>query len=296
MTYLIRQMGHIALATPDPEGSAQDLSDIVGLAIVDRGTELVTLSCNSRRHEVGYFKSEKRAVLAVGLEAADPEAIDEVRRRAVGRQCEILADHSYFPHVDRAVRMRTPHGLIFEVHTPVPRDQPSRRIGHGPNPVRLEHVNVRVLDARGFGDFCADVFGMKLSDRTTNDELMWFRAADGFHHTIAIGTGPAKLHHYGFDANCFEDIARVADTLSVKGRAMLWGPGRHGAGDNIFSYYADPNGCVVETSIEMERIDCDALFEPRTWSLGPESRVRNLWGPLEGADYRAAGIPFAVEP
>lgn len=289
-------MGHIALATPDPEGSAQDLSEISGPRIIDRTENMVTLSCNSRRHEVGYFKSRRKAVLALGLEAIDAEAIEEVRRRAADCGCEILSDRSYFPNVDRAVRFRTPHGPIFEVHTPVPRDQAARYDGHRTNPVRLEHVNVRVEDAKGFGALCETMFGMKLSDRTTNDELLWFRAADGFHHTLAIGTGEAKLHHYGFDANCFEDLASVADALVLKGRTMLWGPGRHGAGDNIFSYYSDPNGCVVENSIEMERIDCDALYTPRTWSLGPESRVRNLWGPLEGPEYRAAGIPFALEP
>ncbi|MDE1570334.1 VOC family protein [Aquabacter sp. P-9] len=295
MSYLIRQMGHIALATPDPEGSAQDLSDIVGLRIVDRSENLVTLSCNTRRHEVGYFRSRKKAVLAVGLEAMDADAVAEVRRRAEAHGCEILADISYFPNVKCAVRFSTPHGLIFEVHTPVPRDQPGPQGVHLASPVRLEHVNVRVEDTRGFGAFCVDVFGMKLSDRTADDGLIWFRAADGYHHTLAIGTGAAKLHHYGFDTSCFENIARLADVLASKGRAMLWGPGRHGAGNNIFSYYIDPNGCVVETSIEMERIDCDASHEPRTWPLASVKRLRNLWGPLEGDDYRAAGIDFARE-
>ncbi len=296
MSYLIRQMGHIALATPDPEGSAQDLAEISGPRIVDRTGDLVTLSSNTRKHEVGYFRSSRKAVLALGLEAIDAGAVDEVRQRAIDNGCEILSDRSYFPHVDKAVRFVTPQGPIFEVHTPVPRDQTARYGGHGAQPVRLEHVNIRVTDAKGFGTFCETVFGMKLSDRTTHDELQWFRAADGFHHTIAIGTGEAKLHHYGFDVRCFEDLATIADTLALKGRAMLWGPGRHGAGDNIFTYYADPNGCVVENSIEMERIDSDDIYVPRTWSLGPESRVRNLWGPLEGPEYRAAGIPFALKP
>lgn len=296
MSYLIRQMGHIALATPDPEGSAQDLAEISGPRIIDRAGHMVTLSCNSRRHEVGYFKSSRKAVLAVGLEAVNKDAVDEVRRRASAQGCEILSDRSYFPNIESVVRFRTPHGLIFEVHTPVPRDQSARYSGHCAHPVRLEHVNVRVEDTKSFGAFCESVLGMKLSDRTTNDELLWYRAADGFHHTLAIGTGEAKLHHYGFDANCFEDIASIADMLVLKNRKMLWGPGRHGAGDNIFSYYSDPNGCVVENSIEMERIDCDTLYVPRTWSLGPESKVRNLWGPLEGPDYRAGGVPFASEP
>ncbi|KAA3506449.1 hypothetical protein G6L63_00365 [Agrobacterium vitis] len=41
---------------------------------------------------------------------------------------------------------------------------------------------------------------------------------------------------------------------------MAWGPGRHGAGENIFTYYADPHGCIVENSVQMAHIDNDAVY------------------------------------
>src|SRR5207302_6649016 len=95
LNHLIRQMGHLAVATPDPELSAQDLSEIMGARLVAQTDEMITLSCNSRTVEIGYLKSDKRALLAQGLEAIDGDAVDEVRRRAVAAGCELLSDRSY---------------------------------------------------------------------------------------------------------------------------------------------------------------------------------------------------------
>ncbi len=36
MTHLIRQMGYVAIATPDPEGSARDLADMTGVRVTHR--------------------------------------------------------------------------------------------------------------------------------------------------------------------------------------------------------------------------------------------------------------------
>ena len=59
---------------------------------------------------------------------------------------------------------------------------------------------------------------------------------------------------------------------------------------NIFTYYADPHGCLVENSIEMARIDSEATYEPRSWDIseGLNGRWINLVG--DAAD---AGLPRA---
>jgi catechol 2,3-dioxygenase-like lactoylglutathione lyase family enzyme len=284
-------MGQITLATPDPEGSARDLAEIVGLKITRGEADAYFLSSNERSFEVVYARSSQPGILAVGLEAMNADAVGEVFRRVRAEGLEVIDDRPIWPEIAHGFRFRTPFGPIFEIHTPVPRDQATRHIGTGSRPRRLEHVNVRVADTHGFRDLLTGVLGLKISDRTTNDELAWYRAWDGYHHTIAVGLG-SDLHHYAFDANAIDDLVGIADTLALKDRTLLWGPGRHGAGDNIFTYYLDPNGCAVETSVGMARIDNDDLYEPRTWSLGPNSKVRNLWGSLSSPEFAKAGVPF----
>jgi hypothetical protein len=61
-----------------------------------------------------------------------------------------------------------------------------------------------------------------------------------------------------------DEYMRGTGRLTRSGRPPIWGPGRHGAGDNTFSYFLDPNGNVVEYTTELEKVDEDA-WVPRTF-------------------------------
>jgi catechol 2,3-dioxygenase-like lactoylglutathione lyase family enzyme len=291
-------MGHVAFASPDPRGAARDLVEVVGLRITDQTTDAIYLSSNNRQHEVSFHRGDKAGVRAMGLEAVSPQAVDEAYKRAKTEGLTILDDRPLSPHYQRAVRVVAPGGGIIEVHTPIARTAPARYVGPGARPRRLEHVNMLVPDTAALGDFCSKVLGMRLSDQTDGGALRWYRCEDGHHHSIAMGPGPGKLHHYAFDHHAMEDLLTIADTLVLKNRALLWGPGRHGPGDNIFTYFVDPNGCVVENSIEMYRIDNDAVYEPRSWDISEGLRGRwiNLWGTPPPPTFSEPGIVFEAEP
>jgi catechol 2,3-dioxygenase len=292
MNALIRQMGYVVVATPDPRGSARDLAQIVGLRITHESEEAAYLSSNAKACEVAFLSGQQRGIRAVGLEAVNDAAIDEILARAKSDNLEILSDIPLVNGVRRAVRIRTPFGPIIEVHTAVERDKESLPLlNDGRHVRRLDHVNLRASDCRGFHDFATRFLGMKLSDRTTNYERAWYRAHDGFHHTIAAAPGEG-IHHFGFDAYSVLDLAGVADNLVARGRALLWGVGRHGPGNNIFSYYVDPNGIVVEVSFGMERIENEDCHEAGIWPFDADSRILDLWGSKPPETYGRSLSPF----
>jgi len=293
LSYLIQQMGHVVISSPDPLGAAKDLQETVGLRISEQDGETVYLTSNNRHHEVTYVKGAGKAV-ALGLEAVSAEAVDEVYKRAKSDGLTILSDKPIGKHYLRAVTLVAPGGAVFEVHTPIARNQPERYLGGGPRPRRIEHINAFSPDTAAFGDFCAKTLSMKLSDRTSDDGFRWYRGADGYHHTIALGPGASALHHYAFDLHSMQDLSRIADNLALKSRSLVWGPGRHGAGSNIFTYYPDPHGCLVENSIEMARIDNDAVYEPRSWDIseGLNGRWINQWGTPPTPGFLVPGIEF----
>jgi catechol 2,3-dioxygenase-like lactoylglutathione lyase family enzyme len=295
MGYLIRQMGHVALTSPDPLGAAQDIVRVMGMRITEKSEETVYLTSNDRHHEVTYRKGDGR-VTAIGLEAVSPQAVDEVARRAKSDGLKILSDRPIGKFYDKAVRIVAPGGAVLEIHTPISRNQ-VRHYNYGTSgvrPRRIEHINAFVPDTLAFGEFCEKTLGMKLSDKTADDGFRWYRAEDGFHHTIAMGPGESGLHHYAFDHHSFDDLKAIADNLVRLDRALVWGPGRHGAGGNIFTYYADPQGCLIENSIELDRIDCDATYEPRAWdvSAGLAARWVNLWGTPPTPSFLRRGLSF----
>ncbi|WP_245329317.1 VOC family protein [Bradyrhizobium centrolobii] len=289
-------MGHVTFGTPDPERSAQDLVDLVGLRVSGRHDRTVFLTSNERLYEIAFRQDTERYVATVGLEAMDAHAVDEVYRRAISDGLEVIDDRPLGPAIEHAVRFKAPFGLIIEVHTPVKRSEAARYIGPGSRPPRIEHVNFKVPDVLAVRDVFTNVLGLKLSDRTTGDEFNWFRAHDGYHHTVAVFRGEPALHHYAFDFHSLQDLARIADSLVLKDRTLLWGPGRHGAGGNVFQYYVDPNNCVVEMSVGMDRIYDDALYQARDWEMMASHRWINLWGSAPPNNFSEPGVAFASTP
>src|SRR5262249_2279627 len=154
-------------------------------------------------------------------------AVDEVARRARSEGLTILSDTPSLPKVKRAVRVATPFGPIFEIHTPIEREPIASAALNGKRVRRLEHVNLRATRPRRSHDPVTRFRGMKLSARTNQFGRAGYRAADGSHHTFAAGPG-SGLHHYAFDAHGSTDLAGTADALVEKGRSLLWGLGRHG--------------------------------------------------------------------
>ena len=296
MAHLIRQMGHVAMAAPDPELAARDLVEVVGLRSTEQDGDTCYLSSGRRHHEISFHRGARAEVLAIGLEAMDAAAVDEVMRRVRSDGLQVLDDRPLGPHIERALRFVTPFGAVFEVHTPVARNQAQYYIGPGARPKRIDHANLKAPDTRVVTEFMTGTLGMRLSDETSGGEFAWFRAWDGYHHTVAVFVGPPALHHYGFDFHSIEDLAAVAESLVLRDRMLLWGPGRHAAGGNVFAYYVDPNDCVVEGSVHMDRIDNDELWEHRTWPFTPDLKGRwiNQWGAPPPETFVSHGLPFAA--
>lgn len=291
MTSLIRQIGVLTFSTPDTDAAVADLRESLGLQLLSIDPDFAQLSSNSRSCELAFVKGGETGVVSVGLEAANAAAVEEALRRVTSENFEVMRDTPRLPELERAFTFRTPFGPVFEVHTPV-----RRKAGplHHHNPARLtrlDHCTMRTSDPQGFHDLVTKVLGMRLSDRTESFSNAWYRAGDGYHHTLSAGVG-SGLHHYGFAARSVMDLADFADALAAKGRHLLWGLGRHGPGNNIFSYYRDVHGCIVEISTSMERVDVEDLRQPGIWTDAQRQDLMDLWGSTVPEGFAAKTTPF----
>ncbi len=67
------------------------------------------------------------------------------------------------------------------------------------------------------------------------------------HHTLFLaGTGAPKFNHAAFEVVDFDDLMSGHDLLKSKSYAHQWGVGRHILGSQIFDYWRDPWGHVLE--------------------------------------------------
>jgi catechol-2,3-dioxygenase len=169
--------------------------------------------------------------------------------------------------------IRDGSGRVFKI---VHGDQ--RRDKAGPvrdKPLRLAHV---VLNSDAPGDtrkFLEEVLDFKLVDLTM---AIAFMNCNNDHHTIGVGISDNNaLNHIAFFMPDGDSLMRGGGRLKDAGHPIHWGPGRHGPGNNLFNYFIDPFGVVVEYTAEVQQVD--QSYTPRgpaEWKW-PAGRI-DQWG------------------
>ena len=123
------------------------------------------------------------------------------------------------------------------------------------------------------------------------------RRGHGRHHTVAVvKSDDPGLHHTSWEFSSFQDFKGLADALLPEDRKLIWGPGRHGAGDNLFLYFKNSADFLIECTAEMELIH-DDYAAPRIVEPGENLsnyKVVNQWGalpPIEWIDHHTGLAP-----
>ncbi|MFL5995385.1 MAG: VOC family protein, partial [Streptomyces sp.] len=97
------------------------------------------------------------------------------------------------------------------------------------------------------------------------------------HHSMAVAQGPhTSVHHVSFEMRGVDEYLRGTGRLLRAGVHKVWGPGRHTAGDNTFTYFLDPHGNTVEYTTELESVDEDT-WHPHVYDFS-QPEVADQWG------------------
>lgn len=142
-------------------------------------------------------------------------------------------------------------------------------------PDRLSHININTTDLERDIAFYVDGFGFTVTDRS---KIMGFVRTNSDHHSIVLATAPVEtLNHIAFNHRNWEDVMKASGRMIDEAHPMGWGPGRHGPGDNVFAYFLDPFGIVVEHTAEMLQVDESyRVGGPEDWKW-PQGRIDH-WG------------------
>lgn len=187
-----------------------------------------------------------------------------------------------------AATLRSPEGFAIRL---VAGDAP-RRPDATPRPdvpERLAHVNLNCRDVDASARFFEEGLDFALSDRS---KLMAFERCNAEHHAVVLAEAPMDgLNHVAFTMAGWEAVMRASGRMVDAGFPIGWGPGRHGPGDNVFSYFVDPFGFVLEYTAEVEQVGEDHVARgPAHWTW-PPGRT-DQWGiaPPKSAACKAAQL------
>ena len=135
-------------------------------------------------------------------------------------------------------------------------------------PLHVSHIVFNTLDRESGSTVLTDVFGFKMSDRT---RIMNFLRPDNIHHAVAYADAKnVSLNHIAFEMQDTDAVMRGMGRLKDAGCATVWGPGRHGPGNNVFSYFVAPFGACIEYTSEVQRVPDDyKVGAPEDWKWPP---------------------------
>ncbi|HZS78571.1 MAG TPA: VOC family protein [Ktedonobacteraceae bacterium] len=143
------------------------------------------------------------------------------------------------------------------------------------HPHALQHIALRTIHMETMVEFYTEALGFDISDWLLR-ESAWLRCNTD-HHTLILMQGKQDIDHIGFSIPNGAELLTWADYLSRLQKPILWGPGRHGAGNDLFIRFADPEGLHIELSAELQQyFDRDVTTPPRLWHS--RTTALNLWG------------------
>jgi catechol 2,3-dioxygenase-like lactoylglutathione lyase family enzyme len=142
-------------------------------------------------------------------------------------------------------------------------------------PIQLTHAVLNATDVEACERFAVETLGFKVSDRTAH---MRFVRCNRKHHALAYAKSDlASLNHVAFEMPSLDAVMRGIARLREAGYEPVWGPGRHGPGNNVFGYFIAPYGGVIEYTAEVSEVGDDyKVGTPEDWKW-PPGRIDH-WG------------------
>ena len=267
----------IELGVTDLRLSAAFYRECWGLRPVAQGPGFCFLRATGPEHHVLVLRKRPApALIRVDFTAASPLAVRKLHGELESSGVKVRAEPGPLedPGGGYGFAFLDPAGREFRilsegaVHADAA-DAPDR-------PRKLSHVVLNSTDADADAAFFLDTLDFRLSDQTA---MMEFLRCNADHHSIAFArAGSVSLNHAAFEMPDWDAVMRGAGRMKEAGHALEWGVGRHGPGNNVFAYFIDPDGLVIEYAAELQRID-EALHRPgnpQAWAR-PLNRL-DQWG------------------
>jgi catechol 2,3-dioxygenase-like lactoylglutathione lyase family enzyme len=281
---LITHLRHVDLTVPDYARQLEFFTGTWGLAAEhsEAGLAFLAAAGSPEQYIVRLRGAPDKRVDLIAFGAASAADVDTLAGRLAAAGVRLVYEPRALatPGGGYGFRFFDNEGRTIEVSADVAVRR-HRKVEEGESiPVRLSHVVINSADPAGARAFYERHLGFALSDTLMHPhlgEMMWFLRINSWHHSLAIARGPhPALHHVSFELRGIDEYMRGTGRLLRAGVEKIWGPGRHLAGNNTFSYFLDPHGNTMEYTTELEQVDEDT-WHPHLYDFS-QPEVADQWG------------------
>lgn len=223
--------------------------------------------------------SDVQRVDVIALAADSNADVDALHDKVVAAGCRVIFAPMALSSFGGGYGFRFfgKDGLTFEISAGVERGPSRPVLAREALPEKISHIVMHSPDHKGAVDFFVNVLGFRVSDWL--GDFMCFLRCNEWHHRVAFLPGPPCLNHVAYDMPDMDAMMRGVGKLKKAEVELRWGPGRHTAGNNTFSYFTTPAGFAVEYTAELEKVD-DATWVATVHKPTPETM--DQWGAGSG--------------
>lgn len=268
---------YVGLAVPDLEGERKFFTETWGLveAGAQDGSLYFAAVGSTAPYVIRLRQADERKTELISFAVERREDVNEVFARAEAKGAKVISapGTANGPAGGYAARFFDIDGRALEVVGGFEK-RTARQLNKGEAiPARISHIVLHSPNHKELCRFYEEVLGFRVSDWLA--EFMVFLRCNSAHHRLAIMPGPPMLNHIAFDVASIDELMRGLSRLTAEGVPLMWGPGRHTAGNNTFTYYQTPNGNTVEYTSDLEDVD-EATWKPTVYEMRPD--ITDNWG------------------
>jgi catechol 2,3-dioxygenase-like lactoylglutathione lyase family enzyme len=246
--------------------------DVWGLETIARADDAVYLRGTGPEHHLLVLRQGDVArARRVTFGVAERQTVDALHAGLAGNALSKPAELSE-PGGGYGFAFRDPEGREFRVVAGVARNEPGTRTDV---PVKVSHVLFQSTDPAAATAFFSATPGFRLRDHAGRN---YFLGCSADHHCFGFGqSDKSEVSHVAFELPTIDGLMRGVGRMKRAGLTLEWGVGKHGPGDNVFAYFFDPDGFVIEYTGEMEQVD-DATYQARTPEFWDQRTSHDVWG------------------
>ena len=282
--YGITHLRHVDLTVVDFERQRAFYKDTWGLTEVGKDGNLSYLAAEGspEQYIIRLRGDREKRLDLIAFGATDRTAVDALAAKLTSEGIQLVTQPGELQTAGGGYGFRffDLDGRTVEISCDVEVRQ-HRPIEEGEAiPVRISHAVMNSTDPNRTRDFYVSHLGFKLSDSLWSahmGEMMHFMRCNDWHHSLAIARGPhTSVHHVSFEMRGLDEYMRGTGRVMRAGIKKVWGPGRHLAGNNTFSYFLDPSGNTMEYTTQLELLETDE-WHPTLYDIA-DPNVQDQWG------------------
>ncbi|RSN39895.1 extradiol ring-cleavage dioxygenase [Amycolatopsis sp. WAC 04197] len=264
---MITHLRNVEIQTPDPAELLPFYEDVWGLSrVAETGGRIRLRGRGPEHHVLTLSTGEDQLLGGIGLAAGSEDDVAKLTERLRGESVEILTAN------ETRVEFLDPEGRRIEVTCGIPGHTDPSPKSYGPD--RLSHIVLNTVNLAAAKDFYTRVLGFQVSDTYENDQMVFLRC-NAQHHSVVLAQGEwTSLNHVAFEVRDTDEVMKALGRMRKAGFDTVWGPGRHGPGGNVFCYFIDPVGNVIEYTAELLEVGDD--WVPGEWARTQENA--DVWG------------------